>query len=89
MGVLNPNNQYNIYWTRNSRLSKYLFLSSFYPKTQALAPALQELPFDNGSTGRLLDRGKSRFPVEQPILPKLFSWWCSGIQISQHQVIDT
>ena len=43
-GVLSPNNQYNIYWSKYDRLSKYLFLSSSYPKTQLLVPEQQELP---------------------------------------------
>ena len=38
MGVLNPNDQYNIYWTMYDRLSNDLCLSSSYPKTQPLAP---------------------------------------------------
>ena len=34
--MLNPNNQYNINWTKYNRLSQILFLSSFYPKSQPL-----------------------------------------------------
>jgi len=37
-GVRNPNNQYNISWTKYGRLSNDLFLSSSYPKTKPLAP---------------------------------------------------
>jgi len=43
-GVLNPNNQYNIYWIKYNCLSKKLFLSWSYPRTEPLAPALQEQP---------------------------------------------
>ena len=43
-GVFSPNNQYNIYWSKHSCLSKYLFLSSSYPKSQLLVPQQRELP---------------------------------------------
>jgi len=68
MGVLNHNDQYNIYSIKYSHLSKYLFLSSSYPKTQPLAPPLQELPICNVTTRRLLDRCKLHLAIEQPLL---------------------
>jgi hypothetical protein len=41
MGVLNPSNQYNIYWFKYNRLSILLFLSSSCPKTQPLDSLVQ------------------------------------------------
>jgi len=73
-GFLSPNNQYNIYWTKYSRLSKYLFLSSSYPKTQLLVPEQWELPIETYTTDRPLCRYKSSFLVEQQVLGKLLEW---------------
>jgi len=44
-GFLVPIINTTLYWTKYSRLSKYLFLSSSYPKTQLLVPVQRELPF--------------------------------------------
>jgi len=64
-GVLNPNNQYKIYWVKYSRLSKKLFLSSSYPKTQPI-DLLRELTLTS----------RSKVP---PGLQRLSSnIWCSS-----------
>jgi len=63
-GVFSPIDQYNIYWTKHGRLSKYLFLSSSYPKTQLLVPEQRELPIVTYTTTRLLYKSESSFLVE-------------------------
>jgi len=73
-GVLNPNTQYNIYWIKYSRLSKKLFLSSSYPKTQPLAPALQERPPETGTTAHPRDRCRFHLSVKRPLLRILLEW---------------
>ena len=74
MGVLNPNNQYNIYLIKYSRQSKYLFLSASYSKTQPLAPPLQELQICNVTTSRLRNRCKLHLAVEQSLLGIFLEW---------------
>jgi len=73
-GFYSSNNQYNIYWTKYGRLSKYLFLSSSYPKTQLLVPEQRELPMKTYTTICLLCKYISGFPVEQQVLGKLLEW---------------
>jgi len=87
MGVLSPNNQYNIYWTKYDRLSQDLFLSSSYPKTQPLALYSKCALNQMSSTTRFLSIGRSNFPFMQPLLGPLFEWWRAGVEIPQHQEV--
>jgi len=87
-GVLNPNNQYNIYWIKYGHLSKISFLSSSYPQTQPLVPSSKSAPNQISSTVLLPHIGRLNFPLVQPLFCPLLEWWCAGVQIPQDQVVD-